>query len=387
MPSSSIPSPFVIDVSDPALRDLSERLARARFPEPTAESWRAGTDPAYLRELVTYWRDTFDWRARERQLNALPQFTVDIDGQRVHFVHVRARRRERGRTPIALILTHGWPSTFVEMLPLVDRLTNPTSHGENSNDVFDVIIPSLPGFLFSDSLRSSPTTPPAVTDVWARLMTVLGYPRFGAYGGDIGAHVTGFLGAQHADRVLGIYTHHPNLHPVLEGARPLSAAEQGYLDLRKLEKSDDDGYAAIQSTRPDTLAAALIDSPSGLAAWVVEKYRSWSDCGGDVESRFTKDTLLTIITLYWATGSIGSSFRSYFDDDQAPQLPRVEVPTGITLTPEDRAYPREFAARSYANIVQWKEPTSGGHFLALEEPDLLAADLRSFFGPLRETNR
>jgi pimeloyl-ACP methyl ester carboxylesterase len=385
MPSSSIPSPFVIDVSDADMRDLSERLAHARFPQPTAGSWQAGTDPAYLRELVTYWRDEFDWRARERELNAIPQFTVDIDGQRVHFVHVRGPYPEHGTRPLPLILTHGWPSSFVEMLPLVARLTDPAGHGGNPNDVFDVIIPSLPGFLFSDSLCSSPTIPPAVADLWARLMTVLGYPRFGAYGGDIGADVTGFLGAQPADRVLGVYTHHPNLHPALEGARPLSAAEQGYLDLRRQEKGDDGGYAAIQSTRPDTLAAALIDSPSGLAAWLVEKYRSWSDCGGDVEARFTKDTLLTIITLYWVTHSIGSSFRPYFDDDQAPPLPRVDVPTGITLTPEDAAYPREFAARSYTNIVQWKQPTSGGHFLALEEPDLLAADLRSFFGPLRET--
>ncbi len=265
--SPSIPSPFVIDVSDADLRDLSERLARARFPQPTAGSWQAGTDPAYLRELVGYCGDGFDWRARERELNAVPQFAVDVDGQRVHFVHVRASHREHVSRAPALILTHGWPSSFVEMLPLVARLTDPAGHGGNPNDAFDVIIPTLPGFLFSDSLSLSPTTPQAVANLWARLMTdVLRYPCFGAYGGDIGAHVTGFLGAQHADRVIGIYTHHPNLHPALEGARPLSDAEQNYLDLREREKGDDGGYAAIQSTRPDTLAAALVDSPSGLAA-------------------------------------------------------------------------------------------------------------------------
>jgi pimeloyl-ACP methyl ester carboxylesterase len=384
MSSPSLPSPFTISVPGAVLRDLADRLARTRFSPPTAAPWQAGTDPDYLRELVTYWQDDFDWRARERELNALPQFTADIDGQRVHFVHVRAAGSGPGRPALPLVLTHGWPSSFVEMLPLAALLTDPAGHGGDPDDAFDVIIPSLPGFAFSGLPPAGPVTPPVIADLWARLMSdVLGYPRFGAYGGDIGSHVTGFLGARHRDRVLGIYTHHPNLHPVLDGARPLSAAEQSYLAARQAEHGSDSGYAVIQSTRPDTLAAALADSPSGLAAWLVEKYRAWSDCGGDLESRFSKDTLLTIITLYWVTGTIGSSFRSYYDDDQAPPLPRVDVPAGITLTPEDRDYPREYAERSYPDIRQWTGPTRGGHFLALEEPGLLAADLRAFFRPLR----
>ena len=255
---------------------------------------------------------------------------------------------------------------------------------QRPDDAFDVVIASLPGFAFSGLPPAGPVTPPVIADLWARLMSdVLGYPRFGAYGGDIGSHVTGFLGARHRDRVLGIYTHHPNLHPVLDGARPLSAAEHSYLAARQAEHGSDSGYAVIQSTRPDTLAAALADSPSGLAAWLVEKYRAWSDCGGDLESRFSKDTLLTMITLYWVTSTIGSSFRSYYDDDQAPPLPSVHVPAGITLTPEDRDYPREYAERSYPDIRQWTGPARGGHFLALEEPGVLAADLRAFFRPLR----
>jgi len=343
-----------------------------------------GADPDYLREVVTYWQDGFDWRARERGLNALPQFTAGIDGQRVHFVHVRAAGSGPARPALPLVLTHGWPSSFLEMLPLAALLTDPGSHGGDPDDAFDVVIPSLPGFAFSGLPPAGPVTPPVIGDLWARLMSeVLGYPRFGAYGGDIGSHVTGFLGARHRDRVLGIYTHHPNLHPVLDGGRPLSAAEQGYLAARQAEHGSDSGYAVIQSTRPDTLAAALADSPSGLAAWLVEKYRAWSDCGGDVESRFSKDALLTMITLYWVTGTIGSSFRSYYDDDQTPPLPRVDVPAGITLTPEDRDYPREYAERSYPDIRQWIGPTRGGHFLPLEEPGLLAADLRAFFRPLR----
>ena len=384
MSSPSAPSPFTINVPDAVLRDLADRLARTRFPERTAAPWQAGTDPDYLRELVTYWHDGFDWRARERELNALPQFTAGIDGQRVHFVHVRAPGSGPARPALPLVLTHGWPSSFLEMLPLAALLTDPGGHGGDPDDAFDVIIPSLPGFAFSGLPPAGPVTPPVIADLWARLMNdVLGYSRFGAYGGDIGSHVTGFLGARHRDRVAGIYTHHPNLHPVLDGARPLSAAEQSYLAARPAEHGSDSGYAVIQTTRPDTLAAALADSPSGLAAWLVEKYRAWSDCGGDLESGFSKDTLLTMITLYWVTGTIGSSFRSYYDDDQAAPPPRVDVPAGITLTPEDRDYPREYAERSYPDIRQWTGPTRGGHFLAPEEPGLLAADLRAFFRPLR----
>jgi pimeloyl-ACP methyl ester carboxylesterase len=384
MPPPLRPSRFAIDVPDDVLRDLADRLARPRFPQRTAAEWQAGTDPDYLRELAIYWRDVFDWRARERELNDAPQFTADIDGQRVHFVHVRAVGVQQGPRPLPLILTHGWPSSFLEMLPLVARLTDPVRHGGRPEDAFDVVIPSLPGFAFSDLPASGPLTAPVIADLWARLMTqVLGYPRFGAYGGDIGSHVTGFLGARHPDLVTGIYTHHPNLHPILDSAQPFSVAEQHYLDAREAEHSSDGGYAAIQSTRPDTLAAALTDSPVGLAAWLVDKYRAWSDCDGDLESRFSKDTLLTIVTLYWVTSTIGSSLRSYYDDDQAPPMPRVDVPAGITLTPEDRDYPREYAERSYPDIRQWRGPTRGGHFLALEEPELLTVHLRDFFRPLR----
>jgi hypothetical protein len=196
------------------------------------------------------------------------------------------------------------------------------------------------------------------------------------------------LGARHPERVVGIYTHHPNLHPVLnDDGRSLTSAEQTYLAARRTEHDgSDDGYAAIQSTRPDTLASALVDSPAGLAAWIVEKYRAWGDCAGDVESRFSKDILLTIATVYWATGTIGSSFRSYYDDDQTPPLTGVAVPAGVTLTPEDRDYPREYAERTYRDLRQWRGPTRGGHFLTLEEPDLLATDLQDFFRPLRNPN-
>ncbi|MBP7973250.1 MAG: epoxide hydrolase family protein [Candidatus Nanopelagicales bacterium] len=383
---SPLASPFTIDVADAALKDLTDRLGRTRFTRQTAPGWRAGTDPDYLRELVAYWRTGFDWRARECQLNQVSQYTVTLEGQRVHFVHVRAVPSRRGSASLPLVLTHGWPSSFVEMLPLIAPLTNPAAHGGKESDAFDVVIPSLPGFAFSDLPRQGPVIPPMIADLWARLMSeVLGYPRFGAYGGDIGSHVTGFLGSRHPERVVGIYTHHPNLHPILDDVDSLTAAEQAYLAGRSNEQSDD-GYAAMQSTRPDTLAAALLDSPAGLAAWLVEKYRTWGDCEGNVETRFSKDTLLTIISLYWFTGTIGSSFRPYFDDHQTPPLAAVEVPTGVTLTPEDRDYPREYAERTYRDLRQWRGPSRGGHFLPLEEPALLANDLRDFFRPLRPTS-
>lgn len=375
--------PFRIDLPDAVLVDLDERLARTRFASRTAAPWEAGSDPGYMRELVAYWRTEFDWRARESELNEVPQFIADIGGQRLHFAYVRGKDAERPAVP--LVLSHGWPSSFVEMLGLIELLTDPSSHGGSPEDSFDVIIPSLPGFAFSDLPATGPLTPPVIADLWNRLMTeVLDYPRFGAYGGDIGSHVTGFLGARYPEHIIGIHTHHPNLHPNLIGGPPLSATEQRYLATRQSAHNTDGAYSAIQSTRPDTLAAALVDSPAGLAAWIVEKYRAWSDCDGDLESRFSKDLLLTIITLYWATGTIGTSFRSYYDDTQAPKLPTVIVPTGITLTPEDADYPREYAERTYTDIRQWRPATRGGHFLALEEPELLAQHLRTFFRPLRQ---
>jgi pimeloyl-ACP methyl ester carboxylesterase len=378
--------PFSIDTPDSALSDLFERLSRSRFVEASDQPWKAGTDPGFLRELVTYWRHGFDWRARERELNALPQFSANLDGRSIHFLHLRAVPTVTSVIP--LVLTHGWPSCFLELVPLLSRLTDPAAHGADPADGFDVVIPSLPGFLYSDLPTDGVVTPSRIADLWVKLMTdILGYRRFGAYGGDIGSHVTGFLGATYFDQVLGIYTHHPNLSPDISKGSPVTPHEQAYLAKVAAAPNDGRGYSAIQSTRPDTLAAALIDSPVGLAAWITEKYRAWGDCAGDVESRFGKDALLTIVTLYWLTGCIGSSFRNYYDDKIAPALPLVKVPTGITLTSEDEGYPLEFAQRSYADIRQWRPAPRGGHFFALEEPDRLAVDLRDFFRPLRESQR
>lgn len=372
---------FTIDVPAATLTDLRERLERTRLPRRAGAGWEAGTDPAYLAEFVSSWAHDFDWRLTERAVNRFPQRIVRASGADVHVLHVPARGTA---APMPLVLTHGWPSSFFEFLPLIGPLTDPAGHGGDAADAFDVIIPSLPGFGFSEQLPHGPTEPSRIADLWVEVMEQLGYRSFGAYGGDIGSHVTNFLGAHHRERVLGVFTHHPNLHPQLHPARPLSSAEQRYLEQRSSDLGGhDDGYAAIQATRPNSLAAGLSDSPAGLAAWLIEKYREWSDCDGDLESSIDRDTLMSIATLYWVTNTIGTSFLPYRDDDATPPLPPVTVPAGLILTPEDAGYPREFAARTYTDIRLWRGPERGGHFLALEQPERLVRDLRDFFRLLR----
>jgi pimeloyl-ACP methyl ester carboxylesterase len=376
---------FTIDVPDEVLADLRLRLGRTRFTDPSdLPAWSAGVDPSYLRELLAYWATEFDWRDREAALNRFPQFLAEVGGRRVHFVHALGVRSADGPAPLPLILTHGWPSAFVEMLPLVPLLTDPARHGADPADAFDVIVPSLPGFLYSN-LPEGPATRGRIAEMWLELMTkVLGYDRFGAFGGDIGGAVTGWLAALHPDPVSGIYLIHPPGPASLKG-QPLSAEEQAFLDADDEYDRHDAGYSWMQKTMPDTIAAAIVDSPAGLAAWIVDKFRDWSDCGGDLESRIDRDTLLTIITLYWATGSIGSSFRTYYDYPHNGPRPQITVPVGVTKSAEPamKAFPRSMAERACTDLRYWSEPGKGGHFMPLEEPELLAEDLRAFFKPLR----
>lgn len=361
-------TPFQIAVADDVLEDLRARLARTRFTSASDEAyWAAGVDPGYLRSLVAYWADGFDWRAAEARLNAFPQFVADVAGRRVHFVHLRGSRT--GSLP--LVLTHGWPSSFVEMLRVAPLLTGD----------FDVIIPSLPGFLFSE-LPREPFTRRGVAEIWHELMTeTLGYPRFGAFGGDIGGGVTQWLGALYPGEVAGVHITSAVLSSGIENP---TAEEQAYIDALAAYDETDQGYSEIMWTRPDTLAAALMDSPAGLVAWIVDKYRDWSDCGGDLEARWDKDTILTVATMYWATGSIGSSFRQYYDYGGNKPIPPITVPGAITLSnePAYANYPRSLAERLYTDLRHWSTPGRGGHFMAHEEPEQVAAELRAFFLPL-----
>ncbi|MBE7556126.1 MAG: epoxide hydrolase [Anaerolineales bacterium] len=370
------------------LNDLKSRLRSTRWPDQVeGAGWDYGTELSYLQELVHYWLTQFDWRKQERLINELPQFQARVNGLNLHFVYVRGQ----GPQPLPLVVTHGWPSTFFEMYKIIGPLADPAAYGGDPADAFDVVVPSLPGFGFSE--RPAQRGSLRVDILWRTLMTeVLDYRRFGAHGSDIGARVTSALGRFHPDVVIGIHIGSVDLdwpEPLPPDAE-LSAAERDYLERVRRWEKEEGAYAEVQATRPQTLAYGLHDSPVGLAAWIVEKFRAWSDCGGDVESRFTKDELLTTITLYWVTETINASMRRYYEQRHDPNPnplrlgERIETPTGIAMFPGEKELlvPREWAERSY-NIQHWSNPPHGGHFAALEEPELLVADIRAFFRTLR----
>jgi pimeloyl-ACP methyl ester carboxylesterase len=374
--------PYSIRIDDRTLSDMTARLAQTRWPDQVdGARWDYGTELAYLRSLCAYWAEEFDWRAQERRLNELPHFRTDVDGLGIHFVHVRGR----GADPLPLVIRHVWPSTFFEVLNLVPLLTDPAAAGGSGQDSFDVVIPSLPGFGFSDRPHSR-YVHRRVPELWVELMRQLGYDRFGAHGGDLGGGVAARLGQRHPDALVGV--HVTNVYgSIAKGDPPPTAAERDYLEQQRRWEADEGGYWHLQATRPQTAAYGLSDSPAGLASWIVEKYRAWSDCDGDVERAFTKDELLTNITIYWVTETIGSSLRPYWDSRNDPD-PRpwtaITVPCAIAIFPKDLGRPpREFAERSY-NVKRWTEMPRGGHFAALEQPELLASDIREFFRDLRE---
>jgi pimeloyl-ACP methyl ester carboxylesterase len=384
--------PFTIHVEDEILNDLRERLLRTRWPDQVDRAgWDYGTGLSYMQELVRYWLQTFDWRKQEQTLNQLPQFRANIDGLEIHFMHVRGS----GLNPLPLIITHGWPSSFAEMHGIIRPLTDPAAYGGDPADSFDVVVPSLPGFGFSE--RPLQRGFLRVDRLWRALMTeVLGYPRFVAHGSDVGARVTSALGRFHPDVVTGIHIGSVDLdwqepHPK---DSELTEAERDYLKRVARWEKEEGAYAEIQATYPQTVAYGLNDSPVGLAAWIVEKFRAWSDCGGNLESRFSKDTLLTNIMIYWVTETINSSMRRYFEVRHNPDPnplklgERIETPTAIAMFPGEKelVVPREWAERSY-NIQRWTEMPSGGHFPALEEPKLLVDDLRTFFRSFRLSGR
>lgn len=376
--------PFAIRVPDKVLTDLRARLRGTRWPDPApGPPWDQGTDLAYLRRLTAYWADEFDWRAAERRLNDFHHFQANLDGLHIHFIHERAV----GGQGIPLILSHGWPSSFVELLPLVPLLTDPSAHGIDG-PAFDLVIPSLPGYGFSE--RPAHATYRSTAGLWHRLMRGLGYERYGVGGGDFGAGVVTFMALDEPDRVLGVHLSTPELSPFIgAGAPPLSPAEVAYLEQRSAWDDVERGYSSIQSTRPQTVGYALNDSPAGLAAWILEKWRAWADTDGQLEGRFSRDFLLTIVTLYWVTGTITSSMRDYFDNrwhgDAIGPETFVRVPTAIATFPHEFAFegdpPREWAERLY-NVRRWTRTERGGHFAAAEEPELLARDIASFFAGL-----
>ncbi len=377
------PTPFTIHVGDEVLADLRERLARVRWPdEAPGSGWSYGTDLAYMRDLVAHWCDRYDWRAQERVLNGFRQFTLPVAGIDLHFIHEPGV----GPNPMPLLLAHGWPGSVWEFWKIIPRLTDPARFGGDPADAFTVIAPSLPGYGFSFRPGQKRFGIVEIADAFAELMTALGYRRFAAQGGDWGALIVSRLGRAHADRMIGVHVNAMFVGPD-RGQGRFTETELRYLPEAKRWMSEEAGYQRIQGTRPQTLAYGLTDSPTGLAAWIVEKFRAWSDCDGDVERRFTRDELLTNVMLYWITGAIGSSFWPYYAFHHAPWRPsaaeRVTVPTGHADFPREILRPpRAWAERAYT-ITRWTSMPSGGHFAALEEPDLLADDVRAFLRPLR----
>jgi epoxide hydrolase len=378
--------PYRIEIPQADQDDLRDRLARTRWPdELPGVGWSYGIPLAYVKELADYWRTTYDWPGQEARLNEFPQYTTTIDGQKIHFLHVRSAEPDA----IPLLLTHGWPGSVVEFLEVIRPLTDPRSHGGNPKDAFHVVAPSIPGFGFSGPTHETGWDVKRIARALAKLMNRLGYHRYGAQGGDWGSAITRELGLSDQDHVLGLHLNTlatpPSGDP--DEMAALTEAEKGHLEAAARFRQQGSAYFMVQSSRPQTLAYALTDSPAGLLAWIGEKFKEWSDSSSAIEDAIDRDRLLTNVSVYWFTGTANSSARLYYEFGHSGaswgKIETCTVPTGVAVFPREIAPPiRRFAERSN-NIVHWSEFDRGGHFAAMEEPDLLVGDVRDFFRILR----
>lgn len=367
--------PFRVDVDDAVLDDLHRRLELTRFPEPIpGTGWEYGTPIGEIRDLVRYWRDEYDWRVEEAQLNAFDQFVTEIDGQQIHFVHARAARADA----LPLLLVHGWPGSIVEFLDVIPRLTA---------DGFHVVVPSLPGYGFSEAPREPGWDVARVARAFVTLMARLGYARYGAQGGDWGAQITTRMATLDAEHCVGLHLNMPIAGPP-PGAAPLTDDEQADLAVMERFQRDHAAYAAVQGTHPQTLGIALDDSPAGLLAWIAQRFRDWSDCDGVLANSYSRDRLLTNVMLYWVTRSSTSSARLYWETMHSgvlrEPLSHVDVPTGIARYPKEEIlrFPRSWVEQRY-HVTHWVDMPRGGHFAAMEEPALFADDVCDFFSSVR----
>lgn len=377
--------PFTINVSDQVLQDLRERLARTRFPDEVPDTgWEYGANLAYMKELVEYWRTKYDWRRHEAELNRFKHFKTNIDGLDIHFIHEQGR----GPNPKPLLLSHGWPGSISEFTQIIPMLTDPARHGGDANQSFTVVAPSLPGYGFSAHARTRAMNIQAIAEIFHKLMTeVLGYQRYCAQGGDWGSAITSRLGEVHGDSIYGIHVNLVFVGGHTRSKGELTDEEKVFLADMDRFRREETGYQQIQGTKPQTLAYGLNDSPAGLAAWITEKFRTWTDCGGNLERRVSKDQLLTNIMIYWITESINSSTRLYYEARHHPWRPdpnkRIETPTAAAIFPGELLKPPRHWAEAAFNIQRWTVMPRGGHFAAMEEPKLLADDIRAFFGPMK----
>lgn len=373
--------PFQVRVEDSVLDDLRGRLEQTRFPDQIeGTGWEYGIPTGYLRELVEYWRDTYDWRAQEARLNELAHFRTTIDGQSIHFIHARSPHENA----LPLLMTHGWPGSVVEFLDVIPRLTDPEAHGGSAADAFHVIAPSLPGYGFSEPTRAPGWDTWRIAEAFAQLMDRLDYSRYGAQGGDWGAQVTTRIGAIDPEHCAAI---HLNMAFAEAPKESISLSDEEKAQLGAMAKftREEAAYAQQQGTKPQTLGMGLNDSPAGLLGWIVEKFRTWSDCDGDPENVFTRDQLITNVMVYWVTQTITSSARLYWElwhaKQGAPDF--VGVPTGVARYPKEViAFPRSWVERRY-NVTHWAEMPRGGHFAAMEQPEIFVDDVRTFFRTVR----
>ncbi|HEV2673108.1 MAG TPA: epoxide hydrolase [Aliidongia sp.] len=380
-------SEFHIDIGEAELAALRRRLVDVRWPDRLdGARWEFGTDLEFLQELHAYWLEAYDWRREEQRLNSLSHHKFLRNGSSVHFIH----QVGKGLNPLPLIMTHGWPGSFVEMQKIIPLLTDPGAHGGDPADAFSLVVPSIPGHGFSDRPTKPGTNVFAVADIWADLMTALGYDRFGAQGGDWGSWISSALGLRHADRLIGLHLNYvstgfrPDLNP---GTPPLAEEEVAYLDRVAKWREAEGAYIAIQGTKPQTLAYGLTDSPIGLAAWLIEKFQGWSDSKQRPDETLTQDELLTNVMIHWLTNTVHSSFRFYSEARACPLHlqpgQRILPPCGIVRLPRELPMPpRRWVERAF-NLTHWTTLPRGGHFAAMEAPELLAEDIRAFFRPLR----
>jgi epoxide hydrolase len=378
--------PFRIDIAETAIDDLNDRLARTRWPSELADiGWSRGVPVDYVKGLAEHWRTGYDWRAHETRLNAFPQFRTTIDRQTIHFLHVQSP--EPNATPLLLI--HGWPGSFIELLELIEPLTDPAAHGGDSADAFHVVIPSVPGFGFSTPLSEVGWTHGRIAKAFTELMARLGYRRYGVQGGDIGAFEAPLMGQLDPEHVIGVHVNALVTFPSGDPAEleALSEAEQERLARFQNFEQDMSGYMSIQGTRPQTLAHGLADSPAGQLAWIVEKFKEWTDPSAALpEDAVDRDHLLTNVSIYWFTNTAGSSANLYYETYHDPSLfaprERGTVPTGVAVSTTQDVAIRRLAERDH-NIVHWTEFDKGGHFAAMENPEFLVKDVRAFFRGLR----
>jgi pimeloyl-ACP methyl ester carboxylesterase len=374
-------TPFRIAATDEQLADLKRRLLATRWPDPApVADWSQGMPLAYTQELCRYWADGYDWRAREARLNRFDQFKTEIDGVPIHFIHVRSKHADA----LPLVMTHGWPGSIAEFHKVIEPLTDPTAHGGEAADAFHLVCPALPGYGFSGKPTEAGWSVERIARAWATLMPRLGYAKYVAQGGDWGSMVTTAIGLQDAGPCLGIHLTMPIVAPDPATMADLTPAEKSALAGLKHYRAEGSGYALQQGTRPQTLGYGLADSPAGQAAWVVEKYQAWMDCDGHPEKALTRDELLDQVMLYWLPNSAASSARLYWESFAKGNRDPVVVPTGISLFPKEIfRCSRRWVEQRFRNLVHWRELDRGGHFAALERPEVLVDEIRSCFRPLR----